>query len=100
MLEDPKRHDFLVPEKHFLKWLETQYHIEEHKICIEKLKIWIGFATYGLSIIVSATLIAFVAIKAPDTLKHLLAFLSAVGSAAGITVGVRKYINRNKREED
>lgn len=82
-----------VPEKHFLKWLQKQSHIEE-------LKIWIGFAEFVLALITGVILVAYVATKAPETLKYVLGFLSTVGSAAGITVGVRRYLNRNKHDED
>jgi uncharacterized membrane protein HdeD (DUF308 family) len=62
--------------------------------------MWLGFARYVLSLIAAVILIAYVATKAPETLKYLLGFLSTVGSAAGITVGIRRYMNRNKHDED
>ena len=82
-----------VPEKHFSKWLQIQSQLA-------KLKIWIGFAEFVLSLIAGVALIAYVATKAPENLKHLLAFLGVVGTGASITVGARKLINRNKRDAD
>lgn len=82
-----------IPKKHFSKYLQKQSHLAE-------LKIWIGFTEFVLSLIAAVILIAYVATKTPENLKHLLTFLSAVGSVTGITVGVRKYINQKKDNDD
>jgi hypothetical protein len=82
-----------IPEKHFPKWLQIQSHLT-------KLRLWIGFAKFVLTLATIAGLTIYVGNKSTEALKDLLPIIGAIGSLAGAAIGVHKYLNRDRRDDD
>jgi len=78
-----------VPEKHFPQWLRVQAYLA-------KLGMWLGFFKFVLLLGTITGLTIFVGNKSPEALKYIFPILSVI---AGASVGVQRYLNRNKHDE-
>lgn len=78
-----------VPEKHYPQWLRVYARLA-------RLGMWLGFIKFVLLLATITGLTIFVGNKSPEALKYVFPILSAI---AGASVGVQRYLNRNKKDE-
>jgi len=74
-----------VPEKHFLKWLQTESRLAA-------LNMWIGLVKFVLTLSAVTGLTIYLSNRPPESLKYLLPVIGFIGTLAGLY----KYKTKNR----